>query len=172
MKNYLLIAITFFTLTATGFSQQKDWDKWDWLLGKWQGEGSGQPGQGDGAFTFAFELDRNIIVRKSSTEFPATDSKPKFVHDDILIVYMDYSGNPSKAIYFDNEGHVIYYTVSYLDKSIIFLSDAIPNAPFFRLSYTALDEKTVNIKFEMSQDGEIFMTYIEGKSRKLQPSSH
>jgi hypothetical protein len=44
-----------------------------------------------------------------------------------------------KAIYFDNEGHVIRYTMaSSTAKSITFLSDPVPDRPRYRLSYTAL----------------------------------
>ena len=39
--------------------------------------------------------------------------------------------------------------------------------PVFRLTYTLLDNETINTKFEMSQDGEKFTTYIEGKSKKV-----
>ena len=46
-------------------------------------------------------------------------------------------------------------------------SEKNPNAPIFRLTYTLLDDNTVNTKFEMSQDGENFMTHIEGKSKKV-----
>lgn len=169
MTKYLLAVITFLSLTVSCFAQQeKTWDKWSWLLGQWQGEGSGQPGQGGGTFSFSFDLDRKIIVRKSHSEYPATDNKPKIVHDDLMIVYLDFTGNPSKAIYFDNEGHAINYSVSYADKTIILLSDKIPNAPIFRLTYILLDNNTVDTKFEMSRDGEKFMTYIEGKSKKVE----
>jgi hypothetical protein len=57
-------------------------------------------------------------------------------------------------------------TITYSDKSIIFLSEKIQNAPLFRLTYTQLDYGSVNIKFEISKDSEMFMTYIEGKSKK------
>ena len=163
----LLFAIAFFALTVTSFSQQNNWDKWNWLLGEWQGAGSGQPGQGGGTFTFAFELDKKIIVRKSSTEFPATENRPQFVYQDLMIVYLDYTSNPTKAICFNNEGYTINYLITYAEKSIILTSEKNPNAPIFRLTYTLLDDKTVNTKFEMSQDGENFMTHIEGKSKKV-----
>jgi hypothetical protein len=39
--------------------------------------------------------------------------------------------------------------------------------PVFRLTYTLLSDGMVNTKFEMSQDGKTFMTYIEGKSKKI-----
>lgn len=79
---------------------------------------------------------------------------------------MDITGSPNKAIYFDNEGHTINYTVFYSEKSIVLTSDKIPGSPVFRLIYTSLDKKTVNTRFEISQDGENFMPYIEGKSKK------
>jgi hypothetical protein len=166
MKKYLLTLIACFVLAVIGYAQQNKWDNWDWLLGEWQGEGSGQPGQGDGTFSFAFDSGKNNIVRKSHTEFPATANNPAFVHDDLMIVYLDYTGNPTKAIYFDDEGHTINYSISYAEKTITFLSEKIPNVPIFRLTYILLDDETVNIKFEISMDGENFMTHIEGKSRK------
>ena len=83
-----------------------------------------------------------------------------------MIVYPDYNGNPSSAIYFDNEGHTINYTIAYSEKSIVFTSGKIPNVPIFQLTYTLLDNESVNTKFEMSQDGETFRTYTEGRCRR------
>jgi hypothetical protein len=155
-------------MIATGFSQQKpSWDRWSWLTGEWIGEGSGKPGDGGGTFSFKTDLDQNILVRKSHSEYPATANKPQVIHDDLMVVYPDFSGNPAKAIYFDNEGHTINYSITYSDKSIILTSDKIPNVPIFKLTYSLLDNETVNTKFEMSQDGVKFFTYIEGKSKKL-----
>jgi hypothetical protein len=94
------------------------------------------------------------------------DNKPAIIHDDLMIVYLDINGSPSKAIYFDNEGHIINYQITYSDKSIVLTSDKILNVPIFRLTYSLLDIDTVNTKFEMSQDGVRFTTYIEGKSKK------
>lgn len=142
------------------------WAKFDWLMGEWVGEGTGQPGQGSGSFTFSFDLDKKILVRKAHTSFPKTENKQATVHDDLMIIYPDVTGNPSKAIYFDNEGHTIEYTVVCADKSITFTSNKIPNVPVFRLTYLLLDNQLINTKFEISRDGENFMTYIEGKSKK------
>jgi len=163
----ILITIFFCGMIATGFSQQKpSWDQWSWLTGEWVGEGSGKPGDGGGTFSFKTDLDQNILVRKSHSEYPATANKPQVIHDDLMVVYPDFSGTPAKAIYFDNEGHTINYSITYSDKSIILTSDKIPNVPTFRLTYSLLDNETVNTKFEMSQDGVKFFTYIEGKSKK------
>lgn len=168
LKIKFLIPVLLFGITSISSAQQnKTWNKWDWLIGEWKGEGSGQPGQGSGTFSFSFDLDRNIIIRKSHSEYSATESKPRIIHDDLMIVYMDVTGNPGKAIYFDNEGHTIYYTIIYSDKSIVLTSDKIPNSPVFRLVYTLLDSETVNTRFEMSQDGDKYTPYIEGKSKKI-----
>jgi hypothetical protein len=167
MKAKLLLTATLFVMTITCFGQQSStWDKWTWLIGEWKGEGGGQPGQGGGNFSFKFDLDKKIIVRKSHSEYPATENKPKVIHDDLMIIYLDNTANPTHAIYFDNEGHIINYTITYSDKSVILKSDKIANNPIFRLTYTFLDKNIINTKFEMSQDGEKFMTYIEGKSKR------
>jgi hypothetical protein len=105
-----------------------------------------------------------IIVRKSHTEFSATDSRPNSVHDDLMVVSPDYSGSPVSVVYFDSEGHTINYKISYTENSIIHTSVKIPSESTLRLTYTILDKGTVNTKFEMSNDGETFNTYIEGKS--------
>jgi hypothetical protein len=167
MKLKLVLITLLVSMFSTSFAQQNpSWEKWDWLIGEWIGQGTGTPGKGGGFFTFSLDLDKKILVRKSHSEYPAADNKPKVTHNDLMIVYPDYTGNPSSAIYFDNEGHTINYSIVYSDKSIVLTSNKIPDVPVFRLTYTMLDYETVNTKFEISKDGEKFTTYIEGKSFK------
>jgi hypothetical protein len=167
MKTKLLFLLAFIAFTSGSFAQQNPvWANWSWLIGEWKGEGSGQPGQGGGIFSFKTDLDGKILVRKSHSEYPASGNRPAATHDDLMIVSLDLTGAPSKAIYFDNEGHTINYSINYTPKTIVLQSDKIPGVPVFRLTYTLLDDKTINTSFEMSQDGEKFMTYIEGKSIK------
>ena len=168
MKLKLFLTIGLFTLMSNCFAQpNSSWTKWTWLMGEWKGEGNGQPGQGGGIFSFKPDLNDKILIRKSHSEYPASGNRPATIHDDLMIVSLDQSGNASKAIYFDNEGHTINYSITYSDQTIVMLSDQIPNVPIFRLTYSLLDNTTVNTKFEMSQDGVKFMTYIEGKSTKV-----
>jgi len=167
MKKKLQITAIFIVLALSGFSQPKTgWEKWTWLMGEWQGEGSGQPGQGGGTFEFAFDLDKNVIVRKSHSEYPATENTPETIHDDLMIIYVEGKSEP-KAIYFDNEGHTINYSISFGANSIVMTSSKVENTPVFRLTYTLLDDNRINTAFEMSQDGQNFMTYLEGKSEKI-----
>lgn len=162
-----VITIGFLLAITTGFAQSSKWEKCSWLVGQWKGVGDGQPGKGEGVFSFKEDLDQKVLVRKSHSEYPGQKGKPSVIHDDLMIVYLDDAGNPGKAIYFDNEGHTIHYSVSYMGKEVVFLSDRISNTPVFRLTYTEIDDQTVNTRFEISRDGEHFMTYIEGRSVRV-----
>ncbi len=168
MKRNLILAIALIGFVSICNGQQTGtWDNWHWLIGEWQGDGAGDPGQGNGTFSFSFSLDSNILIRKSHTEFPASQGRPAAKHDDLMIVYSDQTGNPTRAIYFDNEKHTISYSITYSDRSIVLTGDKIPDTPVFRLVYTLLDNNTVNTRFEMSRDGVNFTPYIEGKSKRI-----
>ncbi len=169
MKTQIVaLSIALLCMTTTSFGQQDTtWNKWDWLVGDWVGEGSGMPGQGGGWFSFQPDLDGRILVRKSHSEYPATNNRAQITHDDLMVVYLDNAGKPSKAIYFDNEDHAINYAITYSEKSIVLTSDKIQNSPIFRLTYISLDKEAISVRFEISQDGEKFQTYVEGRcSRK------
>ncbi|NJD59180.1 MAG: hypothetical protein FIA98_07260, partial [Anaerolineae bacterium] len=106
-----------------------NWDGWNYLLGEWEGGHAVHPEQGQGTFSFSFELDQNILVRRSRTVFPATAEREGFSHDDLLIGYTEFTG-AKRAIYFDNEEHVIHYEVGISPdkKNIVLESDAVPYA--------------------------------------------
>jgi hypothetical protein len=167
-KSKLFIAMAILVSTLFCQAQQTgNREKWQWLTGEWKGDGNGQPGQGTGSFTFATDLDSHIIVRKSHTEFPATSSRKAFVHDDLLIVDAETPGDPVSAIYFDNEGHTLRYTIAYSDKSITLTSEKVTGMPVFRLIYTQTGENNVGVSFEISKDGTHFMPYMQGKSTRV-----
>ena len=171
MKKVKLVVLIFL---AAGYQlamsqTAPDWSKFQHLTGHWVGEGNGQPGQGTGGFSFQTDLGGSILVRKSHTEFPATSARPATIHDDLMVIYTDYTGVPSKAIYWDNEKHTIEYAVTFTDKAVVFTSAASQQMPRFRLSYETIDAGTVNVKFEMAQPGspDDFKMYLEGKSNRV-----
>ncbi|MCX6225392.1 MAG: hypothetical protein NTV01_11705 [Bacteroidia bacterium] len=168
-KVKLALLLLLITVAQVVVSQTvPDWSKFQHLVGHWVGEGNGQPGQGTGGFFFQTDLDGNILVRKCHTEFPSTTARPAFTHDDLMVIYPDYTGVPSKAIYWDNERHTIEYAVSFTEKAVVFTSAASQQMPRFRLSYETIDASTVNVKFEMANPGspDEFKMYLEGKSKK------
>jgi hypothetical protein len=147
-----------------------DWSAWKYLLGEWQGGNTGQPGEGRGTFSFTFDLDQNILVRRSHTEYPASAERQAFVHDDLMIVYAEYTGE-KRAIYFDNEQHVIHYSASESPdgNTLTLLSDALPSMPQFRFTYIQAGPDTVHGRFEMTPPGKpgAFFTYLEGPSQRV-----
>jgi hypothetical protein len=167
-SKFLLLLPALFGIMTICSSQVPDhWSGWDWLTGNWVGEGGGQPGQGSGTFSFSFDLDSNILVRKSHSEYPATSGNRTVIHDDLMIVYLNQEGAADRAVYFDNEGHTIFYSVSFKENYVILTSENSGNTPVFRLVYERLDNETVNTRFEMSQDGQKFQPYVEGKSKRM-----
>ena len=151
-------------------SNPADWEGWKFLLGQWVGEGSGQPGQGSGGFTFVLDLQGKVLVRKNHADYPATKDRPAFTHGDLMVIYHEAEGSPARAIYFDNEGHVIHYDVSFSEdgSTWVFLSDPTPSAPRYRLTYTKEKTGMLGIKFEIAPPGkpEAFSTYIEARARR------
>jgi hypothetical protein len=166
-----LLVVSFLVSAQFLYAQQTSpaWEKWNHLIGEWVGEGNGQPGQGEGKFSFLTDLDGKILVRKNHTVFPATNTSPEKVHDDILIVYPVSQSVQQEAIYFDNEGNTIRYKVSFTGSSVILTSEIKPNVPGFRLTYVTIDNKTVNITFEMAspEKPEEFKIYLSGKAFKV-----
>src|SRR5581483_8606411 len=92
---------------AVGADAADPWTAFRFLLGEWEGEGTGQPGKGSDGFLFAFDLDRKILVRKNRNDIPATATHPATAHQDLMVIYREEPAKPTRAIYFDNAGHVI-----------------------------------------------------------------
>lgn len=171
MRKTVLISLAVMAFILPAVTQQgaplPDWKAFQFLIGDWVGEGSGSPGQGAGGFTFALELQGRVLVRNNRTEFPARQGRPAAIHDDLLVVYQEKDG--IKAVYWDNEGHVIHYAVSFApDKSLVFVSGKMPGAPCQRLSYRNLGNDGLGIRFEIAPPDkpDEFKVYLDGTARK------
>jgi hypothetical protein len=165
---FILGCIFIFSITSLSQPKQNiNWDPFKFLIGKWVGEGNGEPGQGRGAFTLNYDLDKNILVRKNHDEFPATKDKPASIHDDLMIIYPG-AERSFRAIYFDNENHIINYTVSSEHDKLVFLSDKIQSTPQFKLTYIQHNEAKIDIIFEMAMpdNPDVFIKYLEGSALK------
>jgi hypothetical protein len=156
--------------TGAGEPPSVSWEKWQPLIGVWKAEGKGNPGEGQGSFSFAYDLQNRVILRKSRTDYPAAEGRPAFAHDDLLVIYADEASHRFRGNYFDNEGHVIRYTAEFSPdgKTVTFVSDPAPSQPAFRLTYTMTEPTTLSIKFEIAPPNapEKFKVYVEGSARK------
>jgi hypothetical protein len=180
------LAVLVLVGNGTCADDQKDpWASFQFLIGDWVGEGSGQPGQGEGRFSLKPDLEGKILVRRNHASYPAQGGRPPVSHDDLMVIYPG-EKESARAIYFDNEGHVIHYTVTsggrilitptrnvagLITPGLVFLSESQPSGPRFRLSYTQEKAGLVSIKFEIAPPGkpDEFKTYLEGKVRRKEP---
>ena len=145
------------------------WAPFQFLLGNWSGVGSGKPGEALGSTSFSFDLDKRIIVRKNRVEFPPKpNEKSGLVHDDLMIIYPQPGDSTYRAIYFDNEAHVINYTVSFPEKQsfVVFESEGPDNAPRFRLTYEIGSDSLLTIEFSIAPQGGEFQKYTAGRAKR------
>jgi hypothetical protein len=164
----VLICIASGRLSAQPSPSAIHWDAFKFLVGEWIAEGTGAPGEGTGGFTFSYDLQNTVLIRKNYANYPATKDHPAFTHDDLMIVYQE--NGKTRAIYFDNEQHVINYSVTVASdsNSIVFVSDVAPATPRFRLTNTKAGTDKIKITFEIAPPGkpESFARYIEAVARR------
>jgi len=162
MKRILILA----ALLAMPAFAAEDWGPVRFLIGHWTGEGSGQPGQGSGAFSFAPDLQGAVLIRKNYAEYPPANGKPGFRHDDLMVVYRDEATKQLRATYFDSEGHVIAYSVKAAGDGVVFVSEGAPDTTRYRFTYTSAGSDRLKLKFEIAPPGKDFSTYIEASARR------
>ena len=164
MKVKYLILVASLMLSISVNAQQTDkWEKWNLLIGNWTGEGSGLSGEGTGSFSFTFDLNQNILIRKSDYHYVL--DKTNIIFNDMMVIYL-VDGTPSKAIFFNNDGFSRNYSISYSDKSITLISEKLPQTPIFKLTYTFINDLNITLKFEIARDGINFITYSEEVGKK------
>ncbi len=142
------------------------WDKLEFLIGNWSSPVSGQPGEGiSGSSSFSYDLDRNVIVRKSRAEFaPEPGAEQGAVHQDLMIIYRQLAEQEPRAIYFDNEGHIIHYTVRFPPEQpgVIFESPAGESSPAARLVYHAAEGGMLSVEFFVAPPGGPLVSHVKG----------
>jgi hypothetical protein len=133
------------------------------LEGEWSAATSSPGGPNViGSYTFKKELAGHILARHSSSASCKGPADFDCDHGDLLYVYTEGPGQNLKAIYFDNEGHVIHYMVSTpAPGSVLFLSDPSAPGPQFRLTYD-LKDKVMSGKFQVHMPGQSeWKSYLE-----------
>ena len=145
------------------------WTSLSFLEGTWDAKAAGSGGAAaTGAYTFRLELRDHILARHGDLSRCKGPSDFDCGHGDLLYIYRDSPTQPLKAIYFDNEGHVIHYDVSTPSpNTVIFLSDGSQPGPQFRLTYELKDQIMYG-KFQMRMPGQQdWKSYLEWSGSKL-----
>jgi hypothetical protein len=173
MRIFAGILLLFFSLALRAQNpappETDAWQSLSFLEGTWEAKtGSGSGITSAGTYSFRPELGGHILARHSITaggcKGPATFDCD---HGDLLYIYRDAPGQPLRAIYFDNEGHVIHYEVSTPSaNSAVLLSDGSQPGPQFRLVYE-LKDSIMSGKFQVKMPGQTeWKSYLEWSGAK------
>jgi hypothetical protein len=173
LKTFFAFTVLFaLALTQHGRALSAPTDPWTalaFLEGTWAAhtQGGSAEAQSNGTYTFKSELKHHVLVRRSESAACKGPADYDCEHSDVLYVYRDAENQLLKAIYFDNEGHVIHYGVSTPDSNTaMFVSDAAPSGPQFRLVYE-LKDAVMSGKFQMRMPGQAeWKSYLEWSGAK------
>lgn len=140
------------------------------LRGTWEAKATRPDGVAvKGTYSFATDLKGTVLARhdlsQTSCHGPANFDCQ---HGDLLYVFRDAPGGALKAIYFDDEGHVIHYLVTAPSStSAEFLSDGSQPGPQFRLAYE-LKGAVMTGRFQMRMPGQSeWRSYLEWSGAKV-----
>jgi len=173
MKRVLLVGLSGILVAGLAWAQMQgpspadSWAKLKFLAGDWQGVGAGAPGEATGGTTFAFELGGKVLVRKNWAKYPPkSGEKEGLSHEDLMVIYPEAGG--FRAGYFDNEGHVIHYRVSFPGKAnaVVFESEPGPPGPRYRLTYELGASGALENVFWIAPPGGEFKAYVQGTLKK------
>ena len=162
-----LLAFCLSLLTFGQVKQKEDlgFDRIQPLLGNWVAMGETQLGTGQGGFSFRSELNGRVVVRRNFAEY-LTGMAAGTRHDDLMVIYRESGATAPRAIYFDSEGHVIRYDLSFpAAGQTVFDSEPSQPGPKYRLSYS-LDGKVLTGKFEIAMQGQDLKSYLEWKAQR------
>jgi len=133
------------------------------LIGTWDARTVNNPAvTASGAYTFRTELNGHVLARHTVAAGCKGPEDFNCEHGDLLYIYSERPGQPLRAIYLDNEGHVIHYNVTAPTPTTAeFLSDAAAPGPQFRLFYE-LKDKVMSGKFQIRMPGQPdWKSYLE-----------
>jgi hypothetical protein len=169
MRTTAILSLLFLAaLTATAQNAPKPtndaWKKIEFLLGRWTGvagEKDTTLGAGQGGFSFTAELNQKIVVRRNNATYDSGAS-----HDDLMVIYLDSPNDTPRAIYFDTEGHVIRYNLSFPEANrVVFESDGTQPGPKYRLTYW-MNGQSLDGKFELAPPGSEYKPYMSWTSKR------
>lgn len=169
--------MTLLLLACVGTAQtpapSDTWEPPKYLLGAWEGTGSGQPGESRIHREYRFVLnDKFLHVQNKSTYDPQPKNPKGEVHQDWGMISFDKSRRKFVLRQFHVEGFVNQYVMSISSadgKTIVFTSESIENIPAgFRVreTYKILGPDEFIEIFEIAEPGKEFELYSEGHFKR------
>ncbi|HMG03756.1 MAG TPA: hypothetical protein VK596_11515 [Edaphobacter sp.] len=168
MVRFLLFLFALSAHAQVASSGTNLWGALSFLEGTWEAKATGNGGvRAVGTYTFVPELRDHVLARHGNLSECKGPSSYDCEHGDLLYIYREAPAQPLKAIFFDNEGHVIHYDVSTPTPSTaVFLSESSQLMPQFRLTYE-LKGQVMFGKFQMRMPGQReWRSYLEWSGAK------
>ncbi len=154
------------------------WTTLEFLLGRWEGVGSGEPGLAHYERTYELILDGKFILEKNKSTYPAQEDNPQGeVHEDWGIFSRDKSRKTFILRQFHTEGFVNQYVMqpsSPGGQEIIFISEAIENITNgwrAKETYQVISPDEFIEVFELAEPGKDFVEYSRCQLHKI-PDKH
>jgi len=170
--NFFLLLVFMIPGILSGQATKKDslWLPLKPFIGKWKGDGSGEPGNGKYERSYQFVLNKNFIEIKNKSTYPPTDKNLKGeVHEDIGYFSYDRALKTFKLRQFHIEGFVnefILDSISVDRNTLIFTTYAIENIPSkwrARETYRLLNVNAIEEIFELAEPNKEFQLYSKVK---------
>ena len=174
MKKSLLLICLLMVLTDTSFSQSNNFERFDFLIGRWEGTGSGF-GNEKSKIQSEFQLIMNgkYIKITNNAEFEPTESKPEGDnHIDWGIVSFDEKRNKVIFRQFNIEGYVNQYVLNDSlsnESRLIFDTEVIENfieGGSARWIIIKINEDEIKTVFDVAFPGKEFVCYGTNKLKK------
>lgn len=147
------------------------WEPLRFLVGSWEGDVNGRPGQGKSAREYRFVLNNQFLEVRNKSTYPVQPKNPKGeVHEDWGMISYDRNRKRFVLRQFHGESFVNQYaSESGKDGSLLFISENIENIPAgfrARETYTITGPDTFTERFEIAEPGKDFEVYDETVFRR------
>jgi hypothetical protein len=172
MRNVAFAFLPFFLAPQTPPPADR-FQPFQFFLGKWEGEGQGQPGRSRVTREYALVLDGRFIEVKNRSVYAPQEGNPGEDHRDVGYLSFDSARKKHVLRQFHVEGFVNQYvhdSTSDDGKVFAFLSEAIENIPpgwRARETYTVLGPDEIVERFELAEPGKDFELYSETRLRRV-----
>ncbi len=142
------------------------WEPVRYLVGRWEGEVSGQPGKGRCERAYRFVMNNRYIEVRNKSTYPPQPKNPKGeVHEDWGMISFDRNRKTFVLRQFHVEGFVNTYVAEPRRGSVlVFQTESIENiAPGYRAreTYTITGPDNFVERFEIAGPGKDFEIYSE-----------
>ena len=149
------------------------WAPLKYFVGKWEGSGSGKPGESKVQREYSLVLnDKFLRVENRSTYDPQPKNPKGEIHDDWGMISFDKTREQFIFRQFHVEGFVNQYTLTSIaadGKTLVFTSESIENIPAgwrARETYKIIGPDEFVEVFELAAPGKDFEVYSEARLRR------